>query len=78
VEGAGSDCGRRDPLWTEAARQSAAFDELVEVLAAGVADELSFDDDDDDDDDEEEEVDDPFEEEEAFSDVDAVLRLSVR
>jgi hypothetical protein len=73
VEGAGSDCGRRDPLWTEAARQSAAFDELVEVLAAGVADELSFDDDD-----EEEEVDDPFEEEEAFSDVDAVLRLSVR
>jgi hypothetical protein len=51
-------------------RQSAAFDELVEALAAGVADELSFDDDD-------EEVDDPFEEE-AFSDVDAVLRLSFR
>lgn len=49
-------------------RQSAAFDELVEVLAAGVEDELSMDD---------EEVDDPFEEE-AFSDVDAVLRLSVR
>jgi len=72
VEGAGSGCGPRDPLWREAARQPAAFDELVEVLAAGVEDELSFDDDDDDDD----EVDDPFEEE--LSDDAAVLRLSVR
>lgn len=54
--------------------QSAAFDEPVEVLAAGVAEEPSFDDDDEGDGD----VDDPFEDEPSDDEAAAALRLSVR